>query len=253
MEVIGADERGPWDSRSPLEAMCDLIGFLRCHIRPERQEGCAAKLTEMVQKQRFLSLSDVNDEDRTLFQQAVAATMNASGGTETSFDNMVLLSHEQWMRLCTRIVPDGVKLPFCVTQQGKRRSWFVPVDESETKFKSCLWLDRKLAEHFFGSLAVYSDAWVPFMDPRLHAGVLPDLHAKVDMIVWFVWFILNRSGRAVHSLSDENKLMLSQSDFNDLLNRLVAMVQDMSNRYAFLRGPGGLPPGMTFPATFPYH
>jgi hypothetical protein len=61
------------------------------------------------------------------------------------------------------------------------------------------------------------------------------------MIVWFVWFILNKSGRAVNHWDGENKVIMNKSAFNEVLDRLVSIVQEMSEQYAFLGGQPGIP------------
>jgi hypothetical protein len=241
-EVINESEHDePWGKRTPLEAVADLIGFLRCYIRPERQQYCVTRLNELVNSKQFKKLDKVNDDDRDLFKAVVAATMNCSNMASARGEGIISLSHTQIVTLYNKILIPDTKLPFCVRYQGVAHSWFVPEDKEKTRYKSCLWVDESLAKRFLASQAVYSDTWVPFVDPSLRGGPPPNIHAKVDMIVWFVWFILNKSGRAVNHWDGENKVIMNKSAFNEVLDRLVSIVQEMSEQYAFLGGQPGIP------------
>jgi hypothetical protein len=235
-EVEPEHGTGPWSKRTPLEAMGDLIGFLRCHIRPERQTYCTARLTDMIHLKQFNRFDrGISDQNRELFRRAVAATMNCSNAASTAPGTVTLLSHVDVSTLYELILPKGILLPCCVNHRGKRESWFVAADTEGRRYKSCLCVDEKLAQHVLASQALYSDAMVPFVDPTIRGGPLPNVRDKVDMMVWFVWFILNKSGRALPSPSDDTKMMMTKKDFNEVLDCLVRMVQEMSEQYAFLR------------------
>ena len=99
-EVINESEHDePWGKRTPLEAVADLIGFLRCYIRPERQQYCVTRLNELVNSKQFKKLDKVNDDDSDLFKALVAATMNCSNMASARGEGIISLSHTQIVTL----------------------------------------------------------------------------------------------------------------------------------------------------------
>jgi hypothetical protein len=157
---------------------------------------CIGPLNELIHSGRFKQLEqEVSEAICDLFRSAVAATINTIHGPGE-------LSNVQVAQLYGLILPAGTSLPFCVEVNETPYSWFVPIDTENTKYKSCLWFDKELQSRVLAAQAVYSDSWVPFVTPSVVTPPV-DVRAKIDMIVWFIWFIMKKSGRGVVSWDDE--------------------------------------------------
>ena len=97
-------EGEPWSGRSAASSVHDLNCFLRCYVM-QPSSRCEAILNEM--RGRFKTISPpLEDERKDLFRRMSKALMDTSP--------TVSIPHHDVMTLYNYIIPDDVRLPFCI-------------------------------------------------------------------------------------------------------------------------------------------
>ena len=228
--------KGPFQSKAIFEkasatynAICDFCSFLRCYIRQERMENCVEQLNQLTAQRRFQAPQNPNDDDRNLFQRVLSALIN-------NMNNNITVSHTDLVTLYNQIIPHGVQLPFCVKHERKRYSWFVPVDNQNTIYESCLHFDKDLADKVYAACAMYTDARSPFVVPN--SRLAPDPYYAVDNMLWLVIHLLkHRGGRHVET----GERMLIRQDHEFVLNALKQLVESLKGRMPVTTNPPFFP------------
>ena len=151
-EVVGEGEvNEAWNGCVPVTAVCDLLGYLRCHLRLKRLQDCAEKMNELISKDRFRDLTDVNDADWALFRRARCSHPNTRSQTRGGDSHHEPCSQRtrtlgaqsshavrtdcaipcQDSVLCAARHGPAQRTPSSAIKQ-ERYSWFVPIDDENT-------------------------------------------------------------------------------------------------------------------------
>ena len=167
----------------------------------------------------------MTDAMRTLFTQGLDVLLN-------NIEEKTLTQH-QVNQLYEWSIPDGVVLPFCVQHKGTNQAWFVPIDDDNVTWKSCLLFDAQLSADVRVTQAVYSTPQWPHITvggrmQRPYA-ISSNPYEAVDMLVWLVCEILNR-GRWKQG-DDPQRRMLHKQDYEFVMNCLQQITEKAATAY----------------------